>query len=143
MSSRTALETPSDAQQWLAQNGIRAVRVEWSDLNGLGRGKLVPAERFVDVCRDGIQFSNAALTFDVLSIPAPTAGLGAATGYQNVRAIPDLATLRAWPVGSGVAWCLCSVESLGGTPVEVSPQHFSARIGQELEGGWHGRGPPL
>ena len=144
MSSRTALETPSDAQQWMAQNGVRAVRVEWSDLNGLGRGKLVPTERFVDVCRDGIQFSNAALTFDVLSIPAPTAGLGAATGYRNVRAIPDLATLRAWPVGSGVAWCLCSLESLGGGgALVVSPRDFAARIGRQLkEQGWHARIAP-
>ena len=70
--SRTVIETPADVQQWLAHHDIRTVRVEWSDLNGLGRGKLVPADRFTDVCRDGIQFSNAALTFDILSIPAAT-----------------------------------------------------------------------
>lgn len=126
--------SPGDAPQWLAQNGIRAVRVEWSDLNGLGRGKLVPTERFVQVCREGIQFSNAALTFDILSMPAAAAGMGAATGYRNVRALPDLATLCVWPVDPGIAWCLCDIESLDGTPIEVSPRYFAQRVEKQLAG---------
>jgi glutamine synthetase len=126
------IETPQDADQWLTQNGIRAVRVEWSDLNGLGRGKLVPPDRFIEACRTGLQFSNAALTFDILSIPAPVAGLGATTGWRNVRALPDLTTLRAWPVEPDVAWCLCRIESLRGEPVRQSPHDFATRIGQQL-----------
>jgi glutamine synthetase len=141
--SRAAITNPTEAQQWMAQNDIRAVRVEWSDLNGLGRGKCVPVERFPEVCRDGIQFSNAALTFDVRSIPASTPGLGASTGYRNVRALPDLATLRVWPADSGIAWCLSNIESLDGTPVEVCPRNFAGRIGKQLTAqGFHARVAP-
>jgi glutamine synthetase len=124
--------TPRDAEQWLAQHDIRAVRVEWPDLNGIGRGKLIPAERFSQVCRDGVQFSNAALTFDILSVPAAAADLGAATGYRNVAARPDLSTLCLWPNEPATAWCLCDIESLEGVPVEASPRRFAARMGERL-----------
>jgi len=130
--NHTALTSPAQAQEWLARNNIRAVRVEWSDINGLGRGKLVPTARFPQICREGIQFSNAALTFDIQSIPASVAGMGAITGYRNVRALPDLATLRAWPVEPDVAWCLCNIETLGGAPINASPRDFAARIGKQL-----------
>jgi glutamine synthetase len=137
------LSTPSDVEKWLAQNGVRSVRVEWCDLNGLGRGKLIPAERFAEVCRDGVQLSNAALTFDILSIPATAAGLGADTGYGNVRAVPDVETLRAWPTDSNVAWCLCSLENLDGEVVAVSPHSFADRIGARLAAmGLHARIAP-
>lgn len=129
----TPLTTARDAEQWLTQQGIRAVRVEWSDLNGLGRGKLVPAERFTQICSEGIQFSNAALTFDLLSVPARAEGMGAATGYRNLRAVPDLSTLRVWPGDPGVGWCLTHLQSLDGGAIEVCPRQFASRIGQQLK----------
>jgi len=135
--------TLSDGLAWIAQNSITAVRMEWSDLNGLGRGKLVPAAKFAQACRDGIQFSTAALSFDILSFPAPVAGLGAATGFSNVRAVPDLATLRVWPGDPAIAWCLCDIESLEGEPVQVSPRWFAARVGKQLAAqGFTARIPP-
>lgn len=141
--SRAGVTNEADAQAWLVKHGIRAVRVEWSDLNGLGRGKCVPVERFPQVCREGVQFSNAALTFDVLSIPAPATGLGASTGYRNVRAVPDLATLRVWPCDPAIAWCLCSIEALDGTLASACPRQFSERIGRQLaEHGFRARIAP-
>jgi glutamine synthetase len=141
--TRTLIATPAQAHEWLAQNKIRAVRVEWSDLNGLGRGKVVPAARFPLICREGIQFSNAALTFDIQSIPASAAGMGATTGYRNVRALPDLATLRTWPVDAEVAWCQCNIESLNGVPINASPRDFATRIGKQLAAqGLHARIAP-
>jgi glutamine synthetase len=129
------IATPASAAEvggWLEAHGTRTVRVEWTDLSGLGRGKSIPAERFAEVCREGIQFSNAALTFDILSFPAPIPDFGKVTGFGNVRAIPDLATMRVWPGDASIAWCLCNVEFLDGTPVGAYPRNFAARIGARL-----------
>lgn len=139
----TARSTHDDAAAWIAENKVTAVRVEWADLNGLGRGKLIPAEHFSRACREGIQFSNAALTFDILSVPAPAAGLGAATGFRNVRAMPDLASMLVWPGDPGIAWCMCDIESLEGAPVMASPRWFAARVGKQLaEHGFQARIAP-
>lgn len=128
--------TAEQSLAWMAENGITQVRVEWPDINGLGRGKIIPVQNFAAACKNGIQFSNAALSFDILSVPAAVAGqdtqLGAATGFRNVKAVPDLTTLRKWPNEAGVAWCLCNVESMEGQPVESSPRSFALKVGTQL-----------
>jgi glutamine synthetase len=60
-----------------------------------------------------------------------------------VRALPDIATLRAWPVDREIAWCLCNVESPDGESMDVSPRSFTARIGKQLAAlGLHARIAP-
>jgi glutamine synthetase len=84
---------------------------------------------FLDhVAREGIHACAYLLTVDVDMEPLPGYGFASwDSGYQDMKAVPDLATLRRIPWLPGTALVFCDVYTEEGEPIEVSPRWILKR----------------
>jgi len=127
------VHTIDSARAWLAEHGIAWVRLEWPDLNGFARGRVVPISAFIEKdATPPIFFCDACLSFDLNSVPVAANASSAGREFGNVQAVPDLDTLRLWPAQPRTAWCLCDVLLPSGEPAATAPRGFTRRIGAEL-----------
>ncbi len=95
----------------LAGKGVRAVRVLYSDLHGVARGKDVPLRHFPDLAEEGITFCAAIMGTDLRHTPV----VGGDEGYVDLAIRPDLSTMRQVPWQPEVAWCVGEAWNLEGT----------------------------
>jgi glutamine synthetase len=147
MSSALTLEL---LREQIRSGGVDTVLVTFPDLQGRLMGKRVTGHYFLDhvVEEAGIEACNYLLAVDVEMTPVP--GYRFANweqGYGDMKAVPDLTTLRPVPWLEKTALVLCDlVDHETGTPVEVSPRRilqrqveraaaagYTIKIGSELE----------
>ncbi|MGE0153533.1 MAG: glutamine synthetase family protein [Reyranellaceae bacterium] len=115
-------KTARDAQAWLEAKSIENVRVEWPDINGLSRGKVVPAIRFAELAVKGIQFTAVATAFDADTVPALGSGWGEENGFSNIVAKPDLQSLCVRHPGTAVAQVQTDFFDFAGQALNLSPR---------------------
>lgn len=103
---------------------IRTVQFGMPDLDGLIRGKFVPADFFLDsVISKGSSIPNIVFGWDIEDTLMDCLDFsGWQTGYSDVVLMPDLSTLRPIPWDPGQAFVLCDVVTTDGQPVEVAPR---------------------
>lgn len=103
----------------LGASGVRFVRLLYSDLHGVARGKVIPIAGFERVVEDGTAFVAAIMTTDLRhNIVA-----GPESGFQDILAAPDLSTLVQLPWDPQVAWCLADLRQIGDDrPHTVDPR---------------------
>jgi glutamine synthetase len=109
--------------------GLRLIRLVWSDTHGAARAKAVSAPVFAEVLTSGYNINVATATLDgaggrVFASFTRGGGMGLdeMTGSPNLIIVPDPASFRALPWAAGVGWVLCDQYFADGTPF-----HFSAR----------------
>jgi glutamine synthetase len=86
----------------LRERGVRAVRVLYTDLHGIARGKDIPIGHFEELAEEGIAFCAAVMTTDLRHTPV----VGGEEGYVDLAVRPDVGTLRVVPWQPDVAWCI-------------------------------------
>ena len=91
--------------------GVRAVRLLYTDLHGVARGKDIPIGHFGGMCEEGVAFCAAVMGTDLRHTPV----VGGEVGYVDFAIKPDLDTLRAVPWQPEVAWCLGEAWTLDGS----------------------------
>ena len=109
----------------LQQRGVRAVRVLYTDLHGIARGKDIPIGKFEHLAEEGVTFCSAVMATDLRHTPV----VGGEEGYVDFSVKPDLGTLRALPWQPDVAWCLGEAMLLDGSgPAATCPRGLLARV---------------
>lgn len=98
------------ATRSLAGKGVRAVRLLYTDLHGVARGKDIPIGHFPDLCEEGVAFCAAVMGTDLHHTPV----VGGEEGYVDLAVRPDVTTLRTVPWQPQVAWCLGEAWTLDG-----------------------------
>jgi glutamine synthetase len=89
--------------------GVRSVRLQFSDLHGIIRGREIPIADFPAIAEDGTGFVEATMTIDLRhNIVSGFAG-----GFRDLHARPDLDTLATLPWVPDTAICLCDLEDTG------------------------------
>jgi glutamine synthetase len=106
----TIAHDPEAAARELAAQGVRAVRVLYTDLHGVARGKDVPLRHFPGMCDDGVNFCAAVMGTDLHHTPV----VGGEIGYVDFAIKPDLTTVRRVPWQPEVAWCLGEAWTIDG-----------------------------
>ncbi len=101
---------PEQVVSELREQGVRAVRVLYTDLHGVARGKDVPLRHFAGLCEEGVNFCAAVMGTDLRHTPV----VGGELGYVDFAVRPDLATVRRVPWQPEVAWCLGEAWTLDG-----------------------------
>lgn len=86
----------------LRAQGVRAIRLLYTDLHGIARGKDIPLGRFGEHVDEGVAFCAAVMTTDLRHTPV----VGGEDGYVDLMVRPDLATLRVVPWQEDIAWCV-------------------------------------
>jgi glutamine synthetase len=89
----------------LSEASVSSVRVIYPDLHGVPRGKDVPLIEFDRISGHGLAFCAAVMSTDLRHTPV----LGGESGYPDLVARPDLATLTLLPWDPGVASCIADV----------------------------------
>lgn len=98
---------------------VSAVRVVFSDLHGIERGKDVPIGDFDAVAERGLGFCWAVMGTDLRHTPV----VGGEIGYPDMIARPDLSTLVRLPWEPDVAHCLADLERAPeGVPEPTDPR---------------------
>lgn len=130
----------------LGELGARTVRLEWSDLHGLSRGKRLSVDAFLASAHSGFSFSSAALCTNLRGDVAPLALGPMNQEWGNFVARPLLETLRPLPLEPRSCQVLADLETPEGEPVLESPRlalktaldqaarrGFGVTVGLELE----------
>ena len=91
--------------------GVRAIRLLYTDLHGVARGKDIPIGHFAGMCEEGVAFCAAVMGTDLRHTPV----VGGEEGYVDLAIRPDLNTLRSVPWQPEVAWCLGVAGTLDGS----------------------------
>jgi glutamine synthetase len=114
----------------IKKDGIKLVRVAWSDPHGASRAKTVTAEAFLDALKNGYNINVATATLDasgarVFSSFSRGGGMGLdeMTGSPNLVIAPDPHTFRVLPWQPDVGWILCDDYFSSGQRFHFSPRH--------------------
>jgi glutamine synthetase len=106
----------------------RSVRLLYSDLHGVARGKDIPISEFDHVIERGLCFCAAVMGTDLRHTPV----WGGEQGYPDLHAHPDLTTMSNLPWEDGVAVCLADLSPAeGGAPI-ADPRGAVRHAVQEL-----------
>lgn len=97
------------------------VRVVYSDMLGIDRGKDVLAEALPRAVEHGIAFCRAVYHTTPTGETIPVPG-GLDQGLPDIAIFPDLGTLAALPWEPGVAWCLGDAKDHDGGRVAEDPR---------------------
>ncbi|HWT92617.1 MAG TPA: glutamine synthetase family protein [Solirubrobacteraceae bacterium] len=122
-------ETQLATQLVIDDPRITTVRVLYSDLHGVARGKDVPLAEFPRMAKHGLGFCAAVMATDLQHTPV----LGGEQGYPDLVAMPDLDTLVPLPWEPDVACCLADLEPVpGGAPI-ADPRGLVRRTVAQFE----------
>jgi glutamine synthetase len=103
----------------LADVGVRAVRLQYADLHGICRGKLIPISAFPHVAEEGMGFVEAIMTVDLRH----NVVAGFEHGFPDILARPDLNTLVPLPWEEDVVACIVDLQD----PVTHEPYPCDSR----------------
>ena len=95
----------------LGEQGVRAIRLLYTDLHGVARGKDIPLRHFPDLVEEGVAFCAVVMGTDLRHTPV----VGGEQGYVDFAIRPDLATIRVVPWQPEIAWCLGEAWQLDGS----------------------------
>ena len=125
--------------------GTHTVALGMGDLNGIMRGKRIPASHWDTICREGNALSIALLAIDMTSDVWDTPYVNFDNGYPDMHMFPLTAPVAS-PWEDGVAFCLARAEGTDHQPVPIDPRQalveqveraaamgFEVKTGTELE----------
>lgn len=87
----------SEIRQFIRDNDIDSIRVDFSDLHGINRGKIVPAHRFEEIVEEGITCAQAVYSVLLNNDIAMGSGVADEVGYGDMKIVPDLSTFAEVP----------------------------------------------
>lgn len=127
--------TPEGALAFCEERRIDTLIVAGPDTHGIMRGKRLPTRQIRSALRDGVHFCDVFYVVD-LGEPDLVAKPESVTtyfptdrnGYPDIRAVPDLRTLREVPWHERTALVLADFELPSGEPVPIDPRRVLARL---------------
>jgi glutamine synthetase len=115
----------------LRARGIDVIRVSYSDMIGVDRGRDVLLDELETVLGHGAAFCRAIYHTSPRGDVVPVQG-GLENGLPDIKATPDLSTLTDLPWEPGAAWCLADVTAEDGNPAGESPRNVARLVSAKL-----------
>ena len=132
-------------KQYPLPEGTHTVALGVGDMNGVMRGKRIPASHWPTICKSGSSVCMAAFSVDMTCDIWETAFIGMSTGYPDMHMFP-LSEPVASPWEPGVAVCMAYAEGMDHEPVPIDPRGalvaqverlsalgYELKLGTELE----------
>jgi glutamine synthetase len=106
-------------------DGTQFLDVFVADVNGLVRGKRLPAGAWARLADEGVAFSRSALILDASGALQGPLGLGTENGDPDGNAVPVPGLLAPVPwAAPGVAQCLMRMRDEAGQPIWYDPREI-------------------
>jgi glutamine synthetase len=119
------MDPVNDPKAWLAAHSINEVECLVPDLNGVLRGKALPAAKFLKALEDrALYLPSSAFLVSIDGRYSGSIDEGFAYSDPDMRMVPDLSTLSPAPGGgAGKAYVFADAFHLDGRPWMASPRH--------------------
>ncbi len=116
--------------RWVKDNGIAEVECLIPDLNGVLRGKVLPAAKFLQSSRDGaLRLPSSVFAVTVTGEYADVEGDDEAFSDPDMVLRPDVATARVAPgLKTPTAFVFADARHPDGRPWASSPRHVLASV---------------
>jgi glutamine synthetase len=116
-----------DVAASLLEQGVDVVRVSYSDMIGVDRGRDVLVGELADAAAHGLPFCRGIFHTSPQGDVVPVAG-GLDAGLPDVLVRPDFSTLTPLPWEPGAAWAIGDVTTPEGDPHPESPRAVLRRV---------------
>ncbi|HEX6144636.1 MAG TPA: glutamine synthetase family protein [Geminicoccaceae bacterium] len=130
----------SDMESWLRERRVTEVECLVADLNGIARGKILPATKFVRSLKDdSLRLPEAVFVQAVTGdYPDPQQDRVTDPAVRDVRMRPDPRSVRLVPwYEEPTAQVICDCVYHDGTPVSMAPRQVLRRVLEAYAGrGW-------
>lgn len=116
-----------DLERWIAERGIGEVECLMPDMNGIARGKVLPAPKFLKTVRDGsLRIPSSVYLVTVTGdYPEEPYDTVSPDTDPDVELRPDAATIRFVPgYRTPTAFVIADGFRRDGSPVAISPRHI-------------------
>jgi glutamine synthetase len=99
------------------------------DVNGIPRGKRLPASAWARTVADGVAFSTSSLVLDARGESQGPLGIGTQDGDPDAAGFPVPGTLKPVPWSAhAVAQCMLSMRGPDGAPIWFDPRAILQRV---------------
>lgn len=122
-------QTVDDVIKWIQHNQITEVECLVPDMNGLARGKILPADKFTSgLQKNALALSDSVFFKTVTGWEADNACLS--DGWGDGKMIPDLQSIRLvpWIKHKKVAQILCDMHTKTGEKINLSPRQVLQNV---------------
>jgi glutamine synthetase len=125
MTSAEAATPPIDLEAWIKAHGIEEIECMLPDMNGIVRGKVVPAGKFLRTERDkSLRIASSILLVTVNGEYPEEASIAPITD-PDIALISDANTIRVAPgYKSPTAYLIVDPFTTKGQPVGIAPRHI-------------------
>ena len=123
---------------WIASNGIAEVECIVPDMNGIIRGKVVPAPKFLNMVRDrSLRIPSSIFTVTVTGDYPDHIGIASPTD-PDMTLIADLSTIRIAPgYRTATAYVITDAVAHDGMPIAIAPREvLKSVLRLYAERGW-------
>ena len=115
----------------LRERGVDVIRLSYSDLIGIDRGRDILIDELPNVMHHGIAFCRAVFHTSPRGDVVPVQG-GLEAGLPDIKVIPDLGSLTNLPWEPGAAWCLGDTHDQSGGAAPESPREVARSVASKL-----------
>lgn len=122
---------PEKFQKWIAEKGIGEVECLIPDMNGIIRGKVLPANKFLQTVRDNsLRIPSSVFVITVTGDYSEEAEAEALSIVDpDVILKPDFATLCVAPgYKTPTAFVIADAYTSAGAPFEIAPRHVLKKV---------------
>ncbi len=121
-----------DIQERIKAENIDTLRIEFPDIHGICRGKMVPASRLEQVLKEGVNVAQAVYACNLANDVAPGTGCGPEIEWKDATIMPDLETFAVLPHLERTARLIGNAFR-GGKPIQVDPRFVLQRVLKRYE----------
>jgi glutamine synthetase len=116
-------------KEMIERQGIHTVELGFADINGVLRGKRVPARHFLKTAYQGSALARGPLAWDIqCGVYPDTEIANFENGYPDMIARPVLSTFRPVSWREGCAFVLCDLYDAQGQALEESPREVLKKV---------------
>ena len=134
MAAMAAESSAGLVREQIEKHNIHTVRLAYVDMQGVVRGKFLPAQSFMELIDRGAFFCSATLVWDIQCDVIDNVSFSSwETGFEDLVAKPDLSTFRIVPWREGTAMVLSDLFSTNGEALSYSPRMVLKNVVAEVE----------
>ncbi|MEP6948628.1 MAG: glutamine synthetase family protein [Ginsengibacter sp.] len=121
--------TTSEILQYVKDHPSGKVKIAFTDIDGILRGKYISAEKFLSVIDSNTSFCDVIFGWDAADVAYDNVGFtGWHTGYPDAPAKIDLSTFRKIPWENEAPFFLGEMMNVNGDPCYVCPRQLLKKI---------------
>ena len=121
--------TTSEITEYVRSHSSGKVKIAFTDIDGILRGKYISTEKFLSVIESGTSFCDVIFGWDAADVTYDNVNFtGWHSGYPDCPARLDLSTFRKIPWESDVPFFLGEMVQHDGQPSPVCPRQLLKRV---------------